>query len=302
MRFYTERTSDKLSIKMKELKATEYKQFEDIKHVREDGTEYWLAREIAPVLEYEKWQNFTKVIEKAMIACNNSGFDVADRFVDVNKSIDTPKGGLRNVKDYELSRYACYLIVQNSDPRKEVIALGQTYFAIQTYRQEIADKFNELDEDRRRLVVRGDIKQWNQLLAEAARDAGVITREEYAIFQNAGYIGLYGGLTSEDIHKKKELGVRDKILDFMGSTELAANLFRITQTEEKLKRDDIDSAYDANIVHHNVGCEVREAIKRVGGTMPEDLPVPDKSITQIEKEQRAKLKKKAREEKLMLDE
>ena len=285
---------------MKELKATEYKRFEDIKHVRKDGTEYWLARELGPVLDYNKWQNFTKVIDKAMLACDNSGHDLFYNFTDVSKIVDTGVA-TKKIQDYELSRYACYLIVQNGDPRKEVIALGQTYFAIQTYRQEVADRFNQLDEDRRRLVVRGDIKQWNQLLAEAARDAGVITNEEFAVFQNAGYQGLYGGLTVDDIHRKKELGVRDKILDFMGSTELIANLFRISQTEEKLKRDEVDNASDANTVHRAVGCEVREAIKRVGGTMPEDLPKPNKSISEVEKEQIAKLKERSRKEKLMLE-
>ena len=195
-----------------------------------------------------------------MIACNNSGHDVFYNFVDVSKMVDVGSNTKRNVTDYELSRYACYLIVQNGDPRKEIIALGQTYFAIQTYRQEIADAFNRLDEDSRRLVIRGDINQWNLMLAKAAKNAGVITEKEFAYFQNAGYIGLYGGLTENDIHRKKELRIRDKILDFMGSTELAANLFRITQTEEKLKRDEIDNIPQANDVHRSVGCEVREAI------------------------------------------
>ena len=182
---------------MKELRAKEYKKFEDIKHIREDGSEFWNARELAHALEYTQWRNFNKVIERAMIACENSGHDVSDDFAEVSKIVDA---GATNkpIKDYELSRYACYLTVQNGDPRKEVIALGQTYFAIQTYRQEVADHFNQLDEDRRRLVVRGDIKQWNQLLAETAHDAGVITNEEFAIFQNAGYMGLYGGLDVED--------------------------------------------------------------------------------------------------------
>jgi DNA-damage-inducible protein D len=220
-------------------------------------------------------------------------------FVEVNKIIKAGAASKR-VKDYELSRYACYLIVQNGDPRKEVIALGQTYFAIQTYRQEIADRFNELDEDSKRLVIRGDIRQWNQMLAEAARNAGVITNEEYAIFQNAGYKGLYGGLTVDDIHSKKSLGVRDKILDFMGSTELVANLFRISQTEEKLKRDNVQGAAAANATHYVVGHEVRAAIERVGGTMPENLPTPEKSISEIEREQIAALKKKGK--RLMLDE
>jgi len=286
---------------MSDLIEKEYKRFEDIKNYREDGSEYWSARDLAIVLDYNEWRNFTKVINKAKVACKASGYNVLDDFVDVNKIVVA--GAMsKPVKDYELSRYACYLIVQNGDPRKKVIALGQTYFAVQTYRQEVADRFNQLDEDSKRLIVRGDIKQWNQLLAEAARDAGVITNEEFAIFQNAGYMGLYGGLTVDDIHNRKELAVRDKILDFMGSTELIANLFRISQTEEKLKRDEVDNATHATAVHHSVGKEVRAAIERVGGTMPEDLPKPEKSIAQIEKEQLAELKQKSKERPLMLDE
>ena len=204
------------------------------------------------------------------------------------------------VIDYKLSRYACYLIVQNGDPRKEIIALGQTYFAIQTRRQEVADYFNQLDEDNKRLVIRGDIKQWNQMLAEAAHNAGVITDEEYAAFQNAGYMGLYGGLKVEDIHKKKRLKKGEKILDFMSSTELIANLFRISQTEEKLKKDKTATADEANEIHFLVGKEVRGTIERVGGTMPEDISVPEKSISEVEKEQLKKLKKPPK--KLMLDE
>lgn len=285
---------------MSKINAKEYKCFEDIRQVRSDGTEYWLARELAPVLDYAKWENFSKVINKSMIACKNSGHNVLDHFPEVRKMVGIGSETKRNVKDYELSRYACYLVVQNGDPRKEVIALGQTYFAIQTYRQEIADRFNQLDEDSKRLVVRGDIKQWNQLLVEAAHNAGVITNEEFAIFQNAGYMGLYGDMTVDDIHDKRGLSVREKILDFMGSEELIANLFRISQTESKLKRENIYGVDEATNAHYQVGHEVREAIKRVGGTMPEDLPTPEKSIAKLEKEQFANLKKKGNQ--LMLDE
>jgi len=205
---------------MSNLNAAEYKRFEAIKNLRIDGSEFWYARELAPILDYVKWENFSKVVARAKLACKNSGQSVADHFPEVRKMIEIGKGGVRKALDYELSRYACYLIVQNGDPRKEVIALGQTYFAIQTYRQEIADHFNQLDEDSKRLVVRGDIKMWNQLLAEAARDAGVITDEEFAMFQNAGYMGLYGGLGVAQIHAHKHLKAQEKILDFMGSTEL----------------------------------------------------------------------------------
>lgn len=287
---------------MSKLVAKEYKCFEDIKKIHSDGTEYWNARELAIVLDYAKWENFHKVIKRAMVACENSGRDVLQCFPEVRKTSEMPNGGTKNIVDYELTRYACYLIVQNGDPRKEVIALGQTYFAIQTYRQEVADHFNQLDEDSRRLVVRGDIKQWNQLLAETAYNAGVITNEEFAIFQNAGYMGLYGGLDVEDIHKRKGLEVGQKILDYMGSTELIANLFRISQTEEKLRKDKVSNADVAAAVHGSVGREVRKAIEEIGGTMPEDLPTPKKSIAEIEKEQMARLKKKAKEGKLMLDE
>ena len=283
---------------MSNLNAKEYKRFEDIKTVRPDGSEFWSARELADVLDYTEWRNFSKVIDRAMIACKNSGHEIDDDFVEVNKIV---KAGAttKRVTDYELTRYACYLIVQNGDPRKEVIALGQTYFAIQTYRQEVADRFNQLDEDNKRLVIRGDIKQWNQLLAEAARDAGVITNQEFAEFQNAGYMGLYGDLTVEDIHTKKRLEIRDKILDFMGSEELIANLFRISQTESKLKRENIQGVTAARDAHYKVGREVRSAIERVGGVMPEDLPTPDKSISEIEREQLDKLKSCNQ---LMLDE
>ena len=285
---------------MSNLQAEEYKNFEEIKKIREDGTEYWNARELSEVLQYKKWENFAKVIDRAKLACNNSGFQIQDHFPEVRKMVEIGSNTVRELLDYELSRYACYLIVQNGDPRKEVIALGQTYFAIQTRRQEVADYFNQLDEDNKRLVIRGDIKQWNQMLLEAAHNAGVITNQEYAEFQNAGYMGLYGGLTVDDIHERKKLKDNERILDFMGSTELIANLFRISQTEEKLKKDKIHNCSKATSTHYEVGAKVRKAIEDIGGTMPEDLPTPEKSIKQIEKEQLKKLKDK--KTKLMLDE
>ena len=301
---------------MSKLNAKEYKRFEDIKHIREDGSEYWLARELSGELDYTQWRNFSKVLDKARLACKNSGFDMEDHFVESNKTVEMPSKPRKNrdeigfaevsktksIIDYELSRYACYLIVQNGDPRKEVIAFGQTYFAIQTRRQEVADYFNQLDEDNKRLVIRGNIKQWNQMLAEAARNAGLITNEEYAIFQNAGYRGLYGGLDVDDIHARKGLKDKDKILDFMGSEELAANLFRITQTESKLKRESVQGAQAATATHYTVGKKVRQTITDLGGTMPENLPVPDKGISQVEREQIAELKRKSRKKPLMLDE
>jgi DNA-damage-inducible protein D len=284
---------------MSDLKAIEYKSFEAIKHISDDGYEYWTARELAIVLEYVQWRNFQKVLERAILACKNSGYTIIDHFAEVSKIVEAGATS-KPIVDFKLSRYACYLIVQNGDPRKEVIALGQTYFAIQTRRQEVADYFNQLDEDNKRLVIRGDIKQWNQMLAEAAHNAGVISNEEYATFQNAGYMGLYGGMNVEDIHQKKGLKKTDKILDFMSSTELIANLFRISQTEEKLKKDKASTADAANEIHFIVGREVRGTIERVGGTMPEDLPVPNKSISDVEREQLKKLKKNPK--KLMLDE
>lgn len=285
---------------MAELKAKEYQRFEDIKHTTDEGVEFWYARELGPILEYVQWRNFAKVIDKAMLACKNSGFDVSDHFADVSKMVDLGSGSQRKVKDFMLSRYACYLIMQNGDPRKEVIALGQTYFAIQTRRQEIADTFNQLDEDSKRLVVRGEVKSWNSMLAEAAHRAGITEQVEYAEFQNAGYMGLYGGLKVADIHERKGLAPDQKILDHMGSEELGANLFRITQTEAKMRRDDPQGLDEASGIHYTVGKEVREAIAKIGGTMPEDLPTPEKSISQIEREQLKQLKKDRK--KLMLDE
>ena len=285
---------------MTKLDAIEYESFETIKQIDENGVEFWYARDLQRVLQYAKWENFSKVIDRAILACKNSGFNVRDHFPDVRKTIQMPKTAEKKVIDYRLTRYACYLIVQNGDPRKEIIALGQTYFAIQTRRQELADTFNQLDENNKRLVVRGNIKQWNQLLAKAAHSAGVISDEEFAVFQNAGYIGLYGGLTVADIHRRKGLSKAEKILDFMGSTELIANLFRISQTEEKLKIDKTSSAVEANAVHYRIAEKIRIAMVEMGTTLPENLPTPQKSIQIIEREEIQKLRNS--KTKLMLDE
>lgn len=276
----------------KELSTQQKQLFEDVKHLDEDGNEYWLARELQTVLEYKEWRNFQKVISTAQIACKISQQEVSHHFVDLNKTIKLPKGATRKVLDYKLSRYACYLIVMNGDPRKEVIALGQTYFAVKTRQQELEELYDQLSEDEKRLFIRGDIKQKNMLLAEAAHKAGIITGKEYAIFQDAGYRGLYGGLTARDIADRKGLKEGEEILDYMGGVELAANLFRITQTEEKMRREGTSTPHDANGVHYTVGKAVRKTIEELGGTMPEDLPTPEKSIQELEAEQKKQIKKK----------
>jgi hypothetical protein len=265
-----------------------YHTFEDIRHFDDEGNEFWLARELGLILEYRQWRNFIQVIEKAKISCETSGQSTGDHFADVSKMVPLGSGAEREVDDMRLSRYACYLIVQNGDPSKPVIATGQTYFAIQTRRQEIQDSANfmGLSEDERRLALRNEITLHNKSLVAAAKDAGVQTSQEYAIFQDHGYRGLYGGLGCRDIHARKELKKSQKILDHMGSTELAANLFRATQTEEKLRRDDVDNKLDANKTHNEVGKKIRQTIKELGGTMPEDLPTPDKSIHQLEREKK----------------
>lgn len=283
---------------MSNINAKEYKTFEGIKRIDENGNEFWLARDLAPVLEYARWENFSNVLDRAMLACKNSGFNVSSEFRDLTKIVEAGATS-KKIKDYGLSRYACYLIVQNGDPRKEVIALGQTYFAIQTYRQEVQDHFNQLDEDNKRLVVRGNIKQWNQMLAETARNAGVITTEEFADFQNAGYTGLYGGETVADVHARKGLTVKQKILDYMNSQELVANLFRITLADDKIKNENIIDADSAMRAHNEVGQNVREAIYKSNAVLPENQPTPKKSIEAITKEQ---LKKVKAEKNKMLDE
>ena len=264
--------------------------FENIKRVsKKTGTEYWFARELQPVLGYAQWRRFKDTIERAKTACESSGINISDHFADVGKMVTLGSGAEREIDDVAMTRYACYLTVQNGDPSKEVIAQAQTYFAVQTRRQEIADQFPELSENERRLAVRSELKTHNTALAEAAHDAGVIQPVDYAIFQNEGYKGLYGGLTAKDIHTRKKLKKSEQILDHMGSTELAANLFRATQTEEKIRKENIRGKQKANEAHNEVGGKVRKAIKDIGGTMPEDLPTPEKSIKQIEKEQKKQL-------------
>lgn len=263
--------------------------FEKIKHTNEYGEEFWYARELQKVLEYTEWRNFCKIIEKAKEACKKSSNDILDHFVDVNKMV---RAGVaeKAIDDIIVSRYACYLIVMNGDSRKKVIALGQTYFAVKTRQQELIENYDELTEEQKRLAIRNEMVTHNKSLAEAAQIAGVVTPREYAIFQNRGYQGLYGGLGAKEIHQRKGLKPSQKILDHMGSTELAANLFRATQTDEKLRRENIQDKENAYETHFEVGQKVRQTIKELGGTMPEDLPTPKKSIAQIEKEQKKKLK------------
>ena len=263
--------------------------FESIKHVNEYGNEFWYARELQSILEYTEWRNFQKLIEKAQTACENSDMAVDECFVEVNKTSPMPNGGVKLIDDYILSRYACYLIVMNGDPRKEVIAVGQTYFAVKTRQQELIDHYDELSEDQKRLAIRKEMKAHNKSMAEAAQKAGVIKSYDFAIFQNYGYQGLYGGLGAKEIHARKGLKENEQILDHMGSTELAANLFRATQTDEKLRRENIRGKEKANQTHYEVGRKVRQTIAELGGTMPEDLPTPEKSIRQIESEQKRRI-------------
>ena len=274
-------------MKMNQIREYSNKTFEDIKHIDEYGIEYWLARELMQALEYSKWGNFVGVIDKAKLACKLSENIIDDHFADVGKTIKMPKGATKEIDDYKLSRYACYLIVQNGDPRKKVIAFGQTYFAVQTRKQELTEKeYSELTEDEKRFYQRSLTKKGNYSLNQAAKNAGV---KNFDRFHNAGYKGLYNGETADDIAKRKRLRYREDILDNMGSDELIANLFRISQTEQKLKRENVKSESDANKTHYEVGKEVRDTIKRLGGTMPEELPTPKKSLKELEKENKDKL-------------
>ncbi len=271
--------------------------FESIKHVDENGIEYWTSRSLWKVLEYTEYRHFLPVIEKAKIACKNSGQNIEDHFEDILEMVGIGSGAERELDSIKLSRYACYLIVQNADPSKAIVAQGQTYFAIQTRIAEVQQmkEYQELSsEEEKRLFLRAEMLKHNSQLASAAKDAGVIDSKDYAIFQNYGYKGLYGGLSAKDIHARKGLKKSQKILDHMGSTELAANLFRATQTEEKLHRENIKGKQEANMTHYEVGAKVRQTIKELGGTMPEDLPTAE-SIKAVEKKKQKLLNSKIEE-------
>ena len=267
---------------MNELENINETIFESIKHVDDGGNEYWYARELQKVLEYKRWDKFYNVIESAQVACSISNNNVLDHFSQVGKMVDIGSNTSRNIVDYKLSRYACYLIAQNGDSRKKVIALAQTYFAIQTRKQELLEEeYNSLTEDEKRIYQRNQARKGNYNLNKTAVNSGV---KDLARFHNAGYKGLYNGETADDIFKRKKLRYSEDILDNMGSEELADNIFRIAQTDAKLKRDNVDNEYTANSVHFEVGKKVRNTIKELGGTMPENLPTPDKSLKELEKE------------------
>lgn len=265
--------------------------FEAIRQLDEADNEYWSARDLAKVLGYKtNFRNFQPVIDKAMVAIENSGQNSADHIAQVRNMIATGKGAKRQVEDYRLSRYACYIVVQNSDPNKPIVALGQTYFAVQTRRQEEADELTGLTEAQRRLFLRGQLADHNKQLANTAKGAGVITSFDFAVFQDHGYMGLYAGEKAQDIHLRKGLKPNQKILDHMGNTELAANLFRSTQAEEKIRREKIKGKDKANQAHHEVGAKVRGFIKELGGAMPEELPTPADSIQELEHKEKKRLK------------
>jgi len=262
--------------------------FEQIKRIQPSGAEYWSSRDFARVLGYTDYRNFEAVIEKARAACFNSGQRVEDHFVEINEMIEIGKGGQRLVKTVMLSRYAGYLVIQNADPTKAIVALGQTYFAVQTRRQELADD-QALLEDQKRLLLRAEVKKHNKHLAGVAKQSGVVQPVDYAIFMDHGYRGLYGGLGMRDIRERKRLKPKEHVLDHMGSMELAANLFRTTQAEDKLRRENVGNKDLANRIHNEVGRKVRKTIHELGGTMPEDLPVAE-SIKEVESREKKRLK------------
>jgi DNA-damage-inducible protein D len=266
--------------------------FERIKRVNRSGVEFWSARELARILEYSEFRHFLPVIEKAREACLNSAHRIEDHFEQILEMVSIGSGAQRPVEDWRLSRYACYLVIQNSDPSKPLVALGQNYFAVQTRRQELADD-EALKEDKTRLLLRAEMKKHNKNLAGVAKQAGVVQPVDYAIFMDHGYRGLYGGLGMRDIHERKRLIPKQHVLDHMGSTELAANLFRATQTEEKLRRENVRQKETANRIHHEVGRKVRTTIHELGGTMPENLPVAE-SIKKVESREKKRLKAEQR--------
>ena len=271
---------------MNQVKEYTEKIFEGIKHIDEFGNEYWFARELQNVLGYHQWRSINDLIERAKVACKESKHNIDDHFAVQRKMVDIGSKTKRKVLDYKLSRYACYLLVMNGNPNKRIIALAQTYFAVQTRKQELSEKeYSELTEDEKRLYRRNQVRKGNFNLNKTAVSSGV---KDLARFHNAGYKGLYNGETADDIFKRKKLRYREDILDNMGSEELADNIFRIAQTDAKLKRDNVDNEYTANSVHYEVGREIRKSIKRLGGTMPEDLPTPEKSLKELQTEKNNK--------------
>ena len=267
---------------MNELKEYTEKMFEDIKHIDAEGKEFWYARELTKVLEYKDWRNFLKVLNKAKESCINSGFNVNEQLVELNKLSKRNNNAITNIQDYKLSRYMCYLIAQNGDSRKKTIAFAQTYFAIQTRKQELSEKeYSMLTEDEKRFYQRNLTRKGNYSLNKVARDVGV---KNFDKFHNSGYKGLYNGETANDIARRKKLRYREDILDNMNEDELVANLFRINQTKQKLLKDKVQGENNASNVHYEVGKKVRKAIKDIGGTMPEDMPTPEKSLKELEKE------------------
>ena len=267
--------------------------FEEIREEAEDGSEYWSARDLAKILGYARWDKFKNAIERAEEACQNSGQAVGDHFSHVGKMIDLGKGAKRNVDNVLLSRYACYLLIQNADPAKPIVALGQTYFAVQTRRQELADELIALPEDQLRLLRRSQMNIYNTQLAQAAQLAGVIEPLDFAIFTDHGYKGLYGGLGAKDIHVRKRLKKNQQILDYMGSDELATNIFRASQTKQKLEREQIQGKEKANETHYNVGKKIRQTIEELGGTLPEDLPAPRESIQQLQRKEQKQIQERS---------
>ena len=277
----------------KGIEKKHYQTFDSIKETDSEGREFWTSRKLSKILDYSEYRHFLPVVEKAKEACKKSGHEVSDHFEEFLGMVEIGSGAKRKLQDIKLSRYACYLIVQNGDPSKPVIANGQTYFAIQTRRQELADDeaFQHLREEEKRLFLRNEMREHNKQLVEAAQQAGVKSNLDFAIFQNHGYKGLYGGLDAKSLHQRKELKKSQQILDNMGSTELAANLFRATQTEEKLRRENIKKKTKANKTHFEVGKKVRQTIEELGGTMPEDLPTPKEDLKKLERRVKSAEKK-----------